>query len=188
MDYTPLNRHEKYLNAIRTGDTTNLPQPKNREEKYLYDIAMNGGGGGGATDAVKYTEQSLTSAQQAQARENIGAAAAAIDYSATEQDTGIKWVDGKSVYQKTYVFDPPVAGSYSYIDLVDVSGLSIDTLIYMSGIEHDATYDNIALVETHTSNNENLFLTADKSTVKYMSQLVMDFLTLRYTKTANGNE
>lgn len=74
MDYTPLNRHEKYLNAIRTGDTTNLPQPINREEMYLYDIAMNGGGGGGTTDAVKYTEQSLTAEQQAQARTNIGAA------------------------------------------------------------------------------------------------------------------
>ena len=78
MDYTPLNRHEQYLNAIRTGDTTNLPQPINREETYLYDIAMNGsGGGGGTTDAVKYTEQSLTAEQQAQARENIGAANAA---------------------------------------------------------------------------------------------------------------
>lgn len=111
-----------------------------------------------------------------------------IDYSTTEQDTGIKWVDGKPIFQKTYVFDPPVAGGYSYIDLADVSGLSIDTLIYMSGIEHDATYDNIATIETHTSNNEHLFLTADKSTVKYMSPLVMDFLTLRYTKTADSNE
>ena len=31
--------------------------------------------GGGSSDAVKYTEQTLTTAQQAQARENIGAAA-----------------------------------------------------------------------------------------------------------------
>lgn len=31
--------------------------------------------GGGSSDAVKYTEQDLTTAQQAQARENIGAAA-----------------------------------------------------------------------------------------------------------------
>ena len=150
-------------------------------------------GGGGSSDAVKYTEQTLTSAQQAQARENIGAAAASdipsvIDYSTTEQDTGIKWVDGKSVYQKTYVFDPPVTGSNVYIDLVDVSGLNIDTLIYMSGIERDVTYNNIATIETHTSNNEHLFLTADKSTIKYMSPLAMDFLTLRYTKTTSSNE
>lgn len=73
MDYTPLTRYEKYLNAIRTGDTTNLPQPINREEAYLYSIAMNSGGGGD-TDAVKYTAQTLTAEQQAQARENIGAA------------------------------------------------------------------------------------------------------------------
>jgi hypothetical protein len=112
-----------------------------------------------------------------------------IDYSTTEQDTGIKWVDGKPIFQKTYVFDPPAGGSQTtYIDLVDVSDLNIDTLIYMSGIEHDMVYGNFATIETHSSNSENLFLTADKSTVKYMSPLAMDFLTLRYTKTADSNE
>ena len=77
MDYTPKNRHEQYLNAIRTNDTSDLPTPINREEKYLYEIAMNSGGGGGSDDAVKYTEQDLTAEQQAQARTNIGAANAA---------------------------------------------------------------------------------------------------------------
>lgn len=77
MDYTPKNRHEQYLNAMRTNDTSDLPTPITREEKYLYEIAMNsGGGGGGSDDAVKYTEQDLTAAQQAQARTNIGAASA----------------------------------------------------------------------------------------------------------------
>jgi hypothetical protein len=87
------------------------------------------------------------------------------------------------------VFDPPVegGGGSNYIDLVDVSGLSIDTLIYMSGIEYDTKYENIATIETHTSGNEHLFLTADKSTIKYMSPLAMEFLTLKYTKTANSN-
>lgn len=148
-------------------------------------------GGGGSSDAVKYTEQSLTSAQQAQARENIGAAAAAIDYSTTEQDTGIKWVDGKSVYQKTYVFDPPVESGGAYVDAVDVSNLTIDTLVYMSGGEHDAAsgHDaNVAVFDSYSSVPNNLYLTADKATVKYISPLAMDFLTLRYTKTANGNE
>lgn len=142
---------------------------------------------GGSSDAVKYTEQTLTSAQQAQARENIGAAAVSdipsvIDYSTAEQDTGIKWVDGKPIFQKTYAFDPPISGGNTYIDLVDVSGLSIDTLIYMSGIEHDSVYGNFATIETHTSDTENLFLTADKSTVRYISRLAIDFLTLRYTR------
>ena len=43
----------------------------------IYTAIQNsgGGGGGGSTDAVLYTAQSLTSAQQTQARTNIGAAA-----------------------------------------------------------------------------------------------------------------
>lgn len=139
-------------------------------------------------ELLKYTEQTLTEQQQAQARQNLGITSGGVDYSTTEQNTGTKWVDGESIYQITYAFDPPISGGNAYIDLVDVSGLNIDTLIYMSGIEHDTEYDNIATIETHTSNNEHVFLTADKSTIKYMSPLVMDFLTLRYTKTADSNE
>ena len=35
---------------------------------------IEAGGGGGDSEAIKYTEQTLTAEQQAQARENIGAA------------------------------------------------------------------------------------------------------------------
>lgn len=44
---TPNSRYELYLQAILSGDTSNLPKPITREEIYLYAIAMNGGGGGG---------------------------------------------------------------------------------------------------------------------------------------------
>ena len=43
----PITRQEQYLNAILTGNKSNLPTPITREEQYLYAIAMNGGGGGG---------------------------------------------------------------------------------------------------------------------------------------------
>lgn len=46
----PINRKEKYLNAIATGDASGLPSPITREEVYLDYIARNGGGGGGAGD------------------------------------------------------------------------------------------------------------------------------------------
>ena len=39
----------------------------------IYTAIQNAGGGGGSTNAVLYTAQSLTSAQQTQARQNIGA-------------------------------------------------------------------------------------------------------------------
>lgn len=44
---SPNTRYEEYLNAILSGDTSNLPEPITREEMYLYAIAINGGGGGG---------------------------------------------------------------------------------------------------------------------------------------------
>lgn len=49
----PINRLEQYLNAIATGDASQLPDPITREEAYLAFIAMNGGGGGGG--ASSYT-------------------------------------------------------------------------------------------------------------------------------------
>lgn len=43
-----VSRDEIYLNAILTGDTSNLPTPISRVDRYLYQIAMNGTGGGGS--------------------------------------------------------------------------------------------------------------------------------------------
>ena len=43
----PINRYEKYLNAIATGNSDDLPTPTTREEVFLDYIAKNGGGGGG---------------------------------------------------------------------------------------------------------------------------------------------
>ena len=35
-----------------------------------------------------------------------------VDYSLTEQDTGLKWIDGKKIYQKSVEFTTGVAGVY----------------------------------------------------------------------------
>ena len=52
-----------------------------------------------------------------------------IDYSTTEQDTGIKWIDGKTIYKKTIVSSLPNA-TEKYIP----SGISdIDTVIKLEG-------------------------------------------------------
>lgn len=37
-----VSRDEIYLNAILTGDTSNLPTPISRVDEYLYQIALNG--------------------------------------------------------------------------------------------------------------------------------------------------
>lgn len=47
-----------------------------------------------------------------------GGSGGGIDYSETEQDTGLKWIDGSKLYQKTYVIDAlPSAAGYQDISL-----------------------------------------------------------------------
>lgn len=59
-------------------------------------------------ELLRYTEQTLTEQQQAQARQNLGitggGGGSSIDCSTTEQNTGIKWIDGKPIYQRTLQF------------------------------------------------------------------------------------
>ena len=55
----PINRYEKYLNAIATGNSDDLPTPTTREEVFLDYIAKNGGGtGGGDVTGVKGNAES----------------------------------------------------------------------------------------------------------------------------------
>lgn len=55
-----------------------------------------------------------------------GSSGGGIDYSTTEQDTGLKWIDGKPIYQKTFNI---TANSY-----VDISSLNIDKVVSSDGI------------------------------------------------------
>lgn len=67
------SREELLLENILGASNEVIPQ--SRVEILLKEIAESGGGGGDSS-AVKYTEQSLTDAQKAQARTNIGAGTA----------------------------------------------------------------------------------------------------------------
>ena len=39
-----------------------------------------------------------------------------IDYSTTEQDTGLKWIDGRPIYQRTYYMEQLYSGTISTLD------------------------------------------------------------------------
>ena len=49
----PVTREEQFLDAIRSGSTSNLPTPVTRTEEYLNAIANNGGGGGSGGGVLK---------------------------------------------------------------------------------------------------------------------------------------
>ena len=141
---------------------------------------------GGSSDAVKYTEQTLTSAQQAQARENIGAAAAAIDYSTTEQDTGIKWVDGKTIYQITY----SIPSGMTQGIIADVSALTVDNLLRIEGLGADeANYTGAKWTNEATSGiaNRCIFIDSNEK-LQFQGNYYLNYCTIWYTKTTDSNE
>lgn len=52
--------------------------------------------------------------------------AGGIDYSETEQDTGIKWTDGTPVYQKTFIIDSLPASNTQIPHGIDNFGILIN--------------------------------------------------------------
>lgn len=61
-----------------------------------------------------------------------------INYSTTEQDTGKKWTDGRSIYQKAFPLTL-TSGSDGKVAREDVSSLNIDQVINYSGYITDGT-------------------------------------------------
>lgn len=60
-----------------------------------------------------------------------GGGSGGIDYSTDEQDTGLKWIDGKKIYQKTIQKD---STNVSGTDVsIDVTSLNIDSCINLFG-------------------------------------------------------
>ena len=54
-----------------------------------------------------------------------------VDYSTSEQDTGLKWIDGKTIYQKTIVLDSElnITSSGATIPNTNFSGLNIENIV-----------------------------------------------------------
>lgn len=51
-----ITRKETYLQAIASGDKSDLPSPITREEMLLYEIALRGGGGSGRDGKSAYEQ------------------------------------------------------------------------------------------------------------------------------------
>ena len=61
--------------------------------------------------------------------------AGGIDYSTEEQDTGLKWIDGSPIFQKTIVYTTAIAAnSTTTLALADYIGADIATIVEINGI------------------------------------------------------
>ena len=57
-----------------------------------------------------------------------------IDYSTTEQNTGVKWIDGKTIYSKTFEIQEDLVATSPTTKTINLLDLSIDEIIYFKGI------------------------------------------------------
>lgn len=104
-----------------------------------------------------------------------GGGAGGIDYSTTERDTGLKWIDGNKIYQKTYIASSPIN--------VQASGTDVTS-------EVDNAADMNVLISCETLNNgaskqcTNVWFGYDSGTLKmYCAEgMLVSHFTLRYTK------
>ena len=116
-----------------------------------------------------------------------------LDYSTTEQNTGRKWIDGKPIYQKTFVPVAPATYWSGTNNTIDVSGLNIDNLINTEAQGQNIYNSNYFSLKMVSDQTNTIVLDPTKSNILvYLGNTnaparVFDF-TIQYTKTTDtGN-
>ena len=106
-----------------------------------------------------------------------------VDYSTDEQDTGLKWIDGSAIYQKTFDVQSITLGSWVQI----AHGISnLGTVIDFSGIIYRPA-DNWFTPLNYYADANSYILSEIGATnieikVNFASGTYKAYLTLKYTK------
>ena len=115
-----------------------------------------------------------------------GGGTGGIDYSTTEQDTGLKWIDGKPIYQKTVNVGALPNTSASYV----AHGiLNIDTIVSNMGCAKNGDGTNLPL--PNISTNLTYAIQVSVTSTDIVIQTGVDrsafsgYVTLQYTKTTD---
>ena len=141
-----------------------------------------GSGGGGSITIDNVPTQGSTNAVSSGGTYTAIQAVKPIDYSTTEQDTGIKWIDGKTIYQKTFAND----NGYTSADSVDISSLNYDKILSIEGYGADAApyadYNKWVVSAIGGRDNVYIYVKATTNELKFGSSLPVFAVTLRYTK------
>lgn len=112
-------------------------------------------------------------------------ASGGVDYSTTEQDTGVKWTDGRSIYQRTVVYTPNL-NTNSYV--------TIDNTITTSYADHvmvkdmDWKYSDYIVAGQNTGGGGiNITITSGGVSLENMAGVTAHdfYITLLYTKVSD---
>lgn len=109
-----------------------------------------------------------------------GSGGGGIDYSTTEQNTGLKWIDGKPIYQKTF----SLTFTSNFLT-VDLTALSIDSVVKIDGGVCDSSgsfipfgYESATSVYTSSATNMSV-------NNQYSGSKPSGYATIQYTKTTD---
>lgn len=107
-----------------------------------------------------------------------------VDYSTEEQDTGIKWIDGKTIYQKTIYVSSVATGTASNIQH-DID--NIETCVSITGTCTFQSTTQLPLPYISTSINYNICLgnvTHSTFMIQTGTSITISdaYVTIRYTK------
>ena len=113
--------------------------------------------------------------------------AGGISYSTEEQDTGLKWIDGKSIYQKTYEIGE-IPNSTSKV-ITTLSG--VDVVIALNGFCYQASAEAVRMrplpfsAVSNITDNIRLDITDDELRIVTASSWTnyTGYVTIQYTKT-----
>lgn len=95
-----------------------------------------------------------------------------IDYSLTEQNTGVKWIDGKYIYRKVF------GDGTTHLETIDISPLNIETLIKCEGLGCD---NNSSYVRSSA-----VWCESNVSGIYQRSMYIDTSNNLKYTKQSTG--
>lgn len=176
------------------GEKGIVPRPLvGDQEKYLkgdgtWDTPQGGGGGSTVTitptlsSGTKIADYSINEVSGSLYAPSGGGGGGGIDYSTTEQDTGLKWIDGSTVYEKVISISNVSLSSGGYETVDTITGL--DTIISCNGyvVEGNLKY---------TLNDISLRVIQDGTSVKLYSPsettwtISSGAIIIRYTKASS---
>ena len=106
-------------------------------------------------------------------------ASGGVSYSTTEQNTGIKWIDNKDIYQKTFDLESDLtisANAWTAVSSISISGNSIAKII--RGVAHSST-NEVEEAFDYSGNTNNMLYIYNPRTPSFPIR----YITLQYTKT-----
>ena len=125
------------------------------------------------TDGIKVLTATTSEGETVKSWEEP--ASGGVDYSTTETDTGIKWIDNKRVYRLVKQYESSISVQNSAWTAASVNITGINTLISAYGVFSDACYP--LMVSYDQDGNIKLLACRDGAGVD------IDYLILEYTKT-----